>query len=421
MALLALPIVYIGGTLDSDRVECNVLSAAVHHGRDDPTTQPLASTITLELVGPLPAEAVMGARVEFAARVAGAGQYTRFVGEITDLGVGWDSVDVARPQVIATGDLGRLGRQMIGDVPWPAELDGARVSRILTAAGFPPTADQTDPGTLQLLARDVDRKPALDLAHEAASDGGGILWSSKHGQELYADALHRRGAVVAFEFQACDIGLGLNWLQSPEGLTNEAFVRYGVAPPDGEQAEVSASDPASISAYGTFGQSLTTQIASAADAQRRADELVARQAAPAWVLGGLEVNLAALDLNETKGVLGLEVHSLVSVTGLPEGSPATSAMLWVEGWRETVEALDDGSVSWVIGYATSDYCRTAAPPLWDDLPAADTWDTLDPALTWNAAVCMAPEPSKGRWNDVPASLRWSNIWPNSITWDTWPH
>jgi hypothetical protein len=409
-------VVWIGD--DTNHVECKVLSASIKHGRDDPASQPIASSATLEILGPLPAEAVIGARVSV---LAGSGSLgVRFAGEITDLGVGWDSVDIARPRVIAMGDLARTGRRIVGDVPWPAELDGERVNRILTLAGFAPDPLSTDPGTVQLLARDVDRQPAQGLAQEAATDGGGLVWQDRAGRILYADAEHRRGAAVAAEFEACDVGLGLGWSQTLEGLANEAHVRYGIAPDGGEQPEVVASEDASIAARGTYAVSMTTRIATVADAQRRADEIVSRAAEPAWILGGLELDLGLLDPAQLNAVLtAIDVHSLVSITGLPAGSPATSALLWVEGWTETIEGTEAGAgIAWHVSYATSDYCRTAAAPRWDDLEPTRTWDTVDPAMTWNRASCIPPQPSTGRWNDVPASLRWDLI-GDPPTWDTW--
>jgi hypothetical protein len=302
-------------------------------------------------------------------------------------------------------------------VPWAQELDGARVARILTLAGFPPDPLLSDPGTVAVLARDVDRQPALGLARGTAEDGAGVLWQDRDGRIRYADALHRRGAAVALELRACDIGLGAGWEVSLEGLVNDAHVRYGPTPEGGEQAEVSASDAASIAARGSYGASLTTAIATAPDAQKRVDLIVARQAVPSWILGGIETDLYIFGDAMTAAILELDMHDLISITGLPAGSPVTSAYLWVEGWRETIAGGDAGP-SWRIAFATSDYCRTSAPPFWDDLTPELTWDSVDPARTWNLATCIPPQPSRGRWNDAPASLRWDLVDP-AATWDTW--
>jgi hypothetical protein len=402
----------------SSSVECQVLSAQIHHGRDDPTSQPVASSATLELVGPLPPDAVIGARVTVTAELRGVSS-TRFDGEVTDLGVGWDDVDHPRPRVIAVGDLARLGRRPIGDVPWNQELDGARVARILELAGFPTNPFLSDPGTVQVLARDVDRQPALALAQSTADDGAGVLWQDREGRTRYADAMHRRGAELELELRSCDVGIGLGWEESLDGLVNDVHLRYGPTPEGSEQPEVYATDAASIDARGLFGASMTTAIATAVDAQKRADLIVARQAVPSWLLGGLEVDHALFDDATTAAILGLDVHDLLSITGLPEGSPATSAFLWVEGWREKIDGGDNGP-TWQLAFATSDYCRTAGTPLWDDLTGGETWDTVDPALVWNRATCIPPRPSFGRWHDVPASLRFDTVDP-ATTWDTWPY
>lgn len=406
--------------IGAGEAEGQILSASIHHGRDDATGQPEANSASFALVGDLPAAAVIGARVTIAA-VLGGTQYPRFVGEITDVGLSWDNVDTPRPTIVAVGDLARLGRRQIGDTPWPQELDGARVSRVLTLAGFPPDPLLSDPGTLQVIARDVDRQPALDLAQGTATDGAGLLWSDTSGRIRYADALHRRGAAVALALTAGDLGLGASWGASLDGLVNDAYVRWGPTPPGGDQAEVHSSDPDSITARGTFGASLSTAIASAVDAQKRADMIVARQAVPAWILGGLEVDLAYLDQATTATLLAaLETHALLSITGLPASSPMTSALLWVEGWRETITGLEGGGVGWVLALATSDYCRTAAAPRWNDLDPAETWDTVDPARTWNRATCLPPLPPRGRWDDVPSTTRWDLVDP-ALTWDTWTY
>lgn len=399
-----------------NRVECVVLSASIFHGRDDPMSQPSASTVTLEILGPLPTEAVIGAAVGIDAIIDSV-VYPRFRGEVSDLQVEWASVDTPTPRIIATGALGRIARRVVGDEPFPQELDGARVNRVLTLAGYPPEPALTDPGVVQVLARDVDAQPAQTLAHETANDGAGVVWEDVTGRLLYADALHRRGMPIAMEFSACDIGIGLTWTQSLEGIANDARVRYGVAPEGGEQPEVQAIDSASVALRGTYGVSLSTQIASEADAQKRADDIVARQSEPAWMLEGLEVNLALFQPEDVALLMSLDMHDLVSVTGLPAGSPATSALLWVEGWRESIQGVYPAGMSWVVALATSDYCRTGAAPRWSDLTEAQTWDDIG-EVTWNEASCIPPQPSRGRWDDVASSLRWDQVTP-VMEWDDW--
>lgn len=390
-------------------LECDVLRAQTHHGRDDPSSQPNADSVTLEIVGPLPAAATIGAELEVSA-VLGATEYPRFAGRVSDIAIAWDSVDVSVATLIAVGELAELGRRIIGDAPYPSETDGARVNRALAAAGVSTDPIRSDPGTLLVLGRDVDAQPALAIASDAASDGGGFVWQATDGAVLYADAAHRRRAIAALALDACDVPLSIVWAVGLEGLCNDARVRYGVAPEGGEQPEVHASDPESIAALGTYGANLATRLASEADASARAQLIVIRQAAPAWVVAGLGFPLEMLDPALTVDLLGLEVHDLVSLTGLPAGSPQTSASLFVEGWSETIVPG-----SWTLDISVSDYCRTAPAPQWDEVDLALTWDTLPP-ITWDESTCIPPILLHGRWADVPVSLRWDQAGP---TWDTW--
>jgi len=401
-------------------VECNVLHAVIRHGRDDATSQPEADAATLELVGELPASAVIGARLTVLASVpweTGPG-YERFAGRITDVLIGWDDVDVPTGTLIAVGELADMGRRVIGAAPYPAELDGTRVNRAIGAAGVSTDPIRSDPGYLTVLARDVDAQPALVVAGDAAYDGGGMVWQATDGAVLYADAFHRRAAAIALELVACDLPLSLTWSQGLEGLANDVSVRYGIAVGGGDQPEVTADDPSSIAAYGTHAASLTTRIEAESDAQERANLILARQAAPAWVLSSLAFELTSpgIGFALTSALLRLEMHDLLNVTGMPAGAPMPGAFVFVEGWSETI----DGTGAWRLELLVSDYCRTAPAPQWDESSPGWLWDTIDPALTWDSVTCLPPFLAgyPDRWVDVPSSQRWDNLDP-LIEWDEW--
>jgi hypothetical protein len=399
-----------GAGIDSGTpLECNVLRGVIRHGRDDPNSQPEADAATLELVGVLPPEVEVGTALAVVAQFGGV-DYPRFAGRISDVAIGWDSIDVPIATVIATGELADMGRRIIGDAPYPLETDGARVNRAIAAAEVATDAVRSDPGVLSVLPRDVDAQPALVVASDAAVDGNGFVWQATDGAVLYADAAHRRAALVAFELDACDLPASLVWAKGLVGLANDARVRWGTP-----EAEVRETDPESVAALGTFAASLTTRLATEADATNRATYIIARQAWPSWVLAGLEFALEAPHISpaDTAALLDLEVHALLSITGMPAGAPATSALVFVEGWTETIEAG-----AWSLDLAVSDYCRTAPAPTWDQTDPAWQWDTLDPGWSWDSTTCLPPYVGRGRWADVPASQRWDQTDPG-ITWDTW--
>lgn len=403
-------------------ISCLVDTLAIKHGRDDVDSQPEASTATLDLSfdtsdEDLPPAVEVGSTLE--TEIVLAGVHTpRFVGTITDIAIGWDDQGEDTPnaavvQIIASGPLAAAGRTVVGDVPWTQELDGSRVSRIFDAAGFPLSPATSDPGTVQILARDVDAQPALGLAQEVAQSASGIVWETRTGEIRYADSSHRRRTTASLDLDACDVLVSPTWKRDTQGIVNDVSIGYGVAPEGGEQPRYLDSRPTSIDRYGTYAISTSTQLAALADAQAMGTLLLTRNSSPVWLLVELPVDVAALDLVRTNELLALDMHDLIGFTGMPiVGTLPSTTALWIEGWSETLAYGSHDLTLFVSGF-----CRTVPPPRWDDVAPSMTWDTIG-TLTWDDAACLGPLPSYGRWADVPASLRWDRVDP-SITWDTW--
>ena len=409
-------------------LSCFVDSVKIAHGRDDTTSQPDAATATLEvsydtaLAETLPGAVEIGATLHITTTVA-ATEVTRFVGPISDISMGWDEAGPDTPdrvigQVIAASRFADLGRRVVGAEPFPQELDGARVARVLGLAEVTTDPAYSDPGTVQILPRDIDSQPALDVAQEAATSAGGVVWHTRTGEVRYADADHRRGEDPLLALDACDILVTPTWSRTTSGLINDVSIGYGLAPEGGdgeggEQPRWLGEAPTSKGRYGTYGFSATTVLAAAGDAAAMGGLLLARNSAPVWIMTDLPVDLKGLSDADTLALLGCDMHSLISLTGLPAaGTAPTSALLWVEGWEETLEWQDHE-----VEFKVSGYCRTVPAPRWNDVNPATTWDTMG-ALTWDEATCMGPSPDLGRWDDVPASTRWDLV-PAATTWDTW--
>lgn len=404
-------------------LSCLVDQVTIRHGREDADAQPEAGTATLDLSLDTGEAALPdGLEVGSIVRINTVTELTnspRFVGRVTDIGMGWDDAGEDTPnalvaQVMCAAPLSELGRRVVGDVPWPQELDGARVARIMANAGVTLDPTFSDPGTVQIIGRDVDAQAALPLAQEAAQSANGIVWETRGGEVRYADADHRRGATPALAMDACDVLVTPTWRRSTEGLINKVSIGYGVTPEGGEQPRYTADDPTSVERFGRHELSTATQLATLADATALGQMLLVRNSSPVWIMAALPVDVKSLDPEETAALLGLDMHSLVTLTGLPvAGSAPTSASLWVEGWQETLAAgIHD------IELLVSGYCRTAPAPQWDDVNPVTVWDTV--TGTWDDWTCIGPTPSAGRWSDVPASLRWDRV-PQAIAWDTWPY
>lgn len=405
-------------------ISCLIDTVSIQHGRDDTENQPDASSCSLALsmdmdVDIYPAPLDVGAVVRVVTTFDGVG-YPRFSGRVTDINEGWDDAGEDTPdrvnvEVIATGVLAELGRRVVGDTPYPQQLDGARVAAIMTAAGITLDPLYSDPGTVQIRPRDIDSQPALDVAQSCASSAGGLVWETRAGDVRYADAEHRTNVTPAMELDACDILVTPVWTRSTAGLINAVSIGYGVAPDGGDEPRYVADRPDNIALYGEYGLSASTELAALADATAMGQLLLVRNGRPVWLMSSLPVDVGGLSAADTAVFLGLEIHSLLTLTGLPAvGTAPTSAHLWVEGWSEEL-AWDRHDTTLIV----SGYCRTSPAPRWDNMPPATTWDTVTPpVMSWDDASCFGPPESFGRWNDAPASLRWDQN-PPAVTWDTY--
>jgi hypothetical protein len=405
-------------------LSCPTDELTIRHGRDDTDSQPESATVTIEIslapdTEPLPPQLEVGAGIRVTTTLSGVPTpYDRFAGRVTDIAQQWEDAGTETPdrvtvQIIAAAPLADVGRRVVGDTPFPQELDGARVTRVMSLAGVTLDPLFSDPGTVQILGRDIDSRAALEVAQSTAESAGGIIWHTRAGLIRYADADHRRGTQPALFLDACDVLVTPTWRRTTEGLINKVSIGYGATPEAGEQPRYVSERADSQTRYGRYELSATTELAAAADAQRMGDLLLTRNHDPVWVMSDLPIAVKDLTLTQTQALLALEVGSLVDLTGLPaSGAAPTSAALWVEGWTERLLWGDHE-----ISLSVSGFCRTAPAPRWNDVDPARTWDTFPG--TWDDATCLGPTTNRGRWDDVAAAQRWDTL-PPALTWDTWP-
>ena len=175
------------------------------------------------------------------------------------------------------------------------------------------------------------------MAQGTATSAGGIIWSTPAGDVRYADANHRRGTVAALTLDACDVLVTPTWRRTTEALVNDVSIGYGTTPEGGEQPRWLGDRPDSKARFGTYGYTTATELAAAADAAALGTMLLTRNSSPVWVMTALPVAVGDLDAAGTAALLGLSMHDLVELTGLPAaGTVPTSTYLWVEGWTETL-------------------------------------------------------------------------------------
>lgn len=406
----------------------------ITQGRTDPDGQPVPGVCVLQLrtdaLAQLP-RAGDELRVELGEdALAWAGLDTveelaagrvRFVGHITD--------QVARPglrpddpgvlQLTATTPRARLGRTYVGDTPWPVELDGARAARILELAAVDAglTLGDHDPGTVEVLARDVDRQPAARLLDDLAADTGGTLVELRDGTLVWHDAEHRQGVASSVELTAANVlRESAEAAQKLGGTVNDVELGYGPLVGGQQLDSVRWTDSASRDRFGPFSTPpRTTQLLDEADADALAYRIVGTSSVPRWNQPGLAVELLSgggtVDAAQRRKLLQLQQGDLLTVAGFPAAGPFRRARLWAEGWTEEVSRTH-----WRLSIVGSDYGRGGPAPRWADVASDLTWADVDPDVTWWAAVGWDfGEDDPGRWLDRPGRQTWDQLDP-ALTW-----
>jgi hypothetical protein len=339
-----------------------------------------------------------------------------FGGTVTDLDAEWDAFGaVWRTRLIAAGPLADLGREWVGDTPWPQESDSARVDRVLTLVAAPHNVDPAILGP-EMLGTDVDHRTALDYAQSVAQDALGVLWEQPADAATpirYAPQRVRAWDAVAIVWS--EVQQGMTWATMPADLTWDAVAM--AAPNDAVPAldldctEVLAdvvlssrvgdhvgqvtvlwgppADPGAERAAETVGDGtpavrLDTQLATAGGALQVADTVWRARREPLWRLTRLTVPTDTLPPARVQQIRGaLTVGTRLTVT-LPAGAPAGSRWEgYLEGWRHE---LADGRHDLIL--ATSERGMTEPADRWQDVPPQTAWATLPADLLWDDALDM---------------------------------
>lgn len=368
--------------LDEDRT-AGLISWTITYGRQDYTARVNPLTATVGLAGHYAAPCPpAGAR--FRLRLADAladalgltdAERVRFTGEITD-----PVIDPRNPvsdvyTITGAGRLGRYRRRTVDGHTWPQQKDGARVARILEAAG----ADDEAAGTIDVGVRPlippVRKVTAGQLLDQTSDSTGGQLVEQLDGVLDWHSAEHRRGVPATVTLDAGEILNDLTFEQHVGDLVNRLELSYGR-----DDATVVVRDPASIDDRDVYESSLSTALANAIDAHDLGLEIVGRRSEPVWQLPNLVVDLRRAITSPAKRaqLLALRFGDRITVTGLPAGAPYPGAVeLYVEGITETATPR-----AWRLSIAVSDPLLSGVGVRWLDVDPALTWAGVAPALTW---------------------------------------
>lgn len=371
-----------GWLVDADRTAA-LAGYSVAYGRASITdlVGPLQATaeLAVDLAGPLP---TVGERFRLAIAdtVADAlgladDDRPRFTGEVTDL----VEDDAGRLAVIGVGRRARLDMAPVRGA-WPAELDGARVQRVLDLAAeqLPDLSIGTvAPGKATLLRKPAGRVPAGEQLTAAAVAGQGQIVEQRTGTIDYHGRDHRRGATSKLTLSgATELLRPFTRQQGIGAVVNDAVISYGR---DGRSVRVTDDDSANLATgLGLHSQSLATELADAGDAYALGTDLVGKFARPRWLLPLVTVELVrSVTSAKLAKLLALRHGQLVTLTDTPLDGQA-----FVEGITEQATRT-----SWRMTLTLADKHLAGIGLRYVDIPAtkpdgttALTYQTVTPTL-----------------------------------------
>jgi hypothetical protein len=388
-------ILLAGSPLDLNTVEYQV---SVQHGRSDILSAPQASSAQIVIRGPVGVAAEIADDV-----VIEAYGDPRFTGQISDVRVTHLSSvpPVALTQITAMGNLARVGFVEVGASGFSQQTVSQRVTTVLDATGLDYlNGADTDLVLHAVSSGNAEPTDALTYLQRLAEGTGATYYDDPAGRIVF-ESYGNRGITAFAGVWSNQIG---SWDDQPGSWEDYPVDRATTNIPQGVVVfspawsrtrqtilntvtvvgytghEETASDSASIAAYGLKEYRLDTDIKNNSDVVARAGGIITAQANPLWSLGELSIFVHQLSSTDRDLILALVSGMAVSLANLPQPAPTNNFLGIVEGWGEVYVPGQH-----VLTLSVSD-------PRYSFQTV--TWAEVDPALEWG---------------DVPADLQWYEI------------
>lgn len=338
-----------------------------------------------------------------------------FGGNVVDLGVTIsESGSVGFTQRIAITALGALARlpKVLTNGVLSKAYDGTQIATILrevlfdTWAEVPgatqwstydPTTQWNDaqnsgygeidqPGDYELAARTSNRTDVYSLVSALATSGLGYIFEDSAGRIGYADSTHRSTYLAAngyVDLTANDaLARGISMITRAGDVRNSLTVKYDAT----GSSEKSASDPASISLYGTLAQIINTTLHNAADAEDQADFYLSLRAYPRAAFNAVTWELTNPEISDSDRNSLIEVFMgmPVNLANLPLNMNAGEFLGFVEGWTFSAN-YNTLAVTLVM----SPLSFSLQAMRWNSVPITERWNTVSPTLDWLNATLVA--------------------------------
>jgi len=242
------------------------------------------------------------------------------------------------------------------------------------------------PGNYELANRSSNRTDVYSLVSALATSGLGYIFEDAQGRIGYADSTHRTQYLVANGYVDLDANharaAGLRIQTRVGDVRNALTIKYGST----SSSEVSASDTASISLYGSLGQIITTTLQKSADALAQANFYLALRANPQPIFSEISFDLTnpEIDNSDRDALINVFMGEAISLNNLPLNMNGGTFQGFVEGWSFQA-AYNRLSVTLLL----SPLAYSLQAMQWDDVPITEIWSSVSPTLDWQSATIVS--------------------------------
>jgi hypothetical protein len=224
------------------------------------------------------------------------------------------------------------------------------------------------------------------LVSALATSGLGYIYEDASGRIGYADSTHRTTYLATNGYVDLDANqaraAGLRIETRVGDVRNSLTIQYGAT----SSSEESASDAASISAYGTLAQIITTTLHNAADATAQANFYLSLRAQPQANFSQITFDLTnpELDNADRDNLINIFMGEAIALNNLPLNMTSGTFQGFVEGWSFQA-SYNQLSITLLL----SPLAYSLQAMQWNDVPITETWASVSPTLEWQYATIVA--------------------------------
>lgn len=242
------------------------------------------------------------------------------------------------------------------------------------------------PGNYELANRSSEVTDVYTLVSALATSGIGYLFEDAQGRIGYADSTHRTQYLAANGYVDLSanhaLARGIRIDTRAGDVRNYLTIKYGST----SNADVTASDAASIASFGQLSQIVTTTLEKQADAEDQAAFYLSLRAQPQPIFSQISYDLSnpELDDNDRDNLINIFMGEAISLSDLPLNMASGSFQGFVEGW--TFQA-NYNRLNVTLFMSPLAYSLQAMR--WNDVPVTETWTSVSPTLEWQYATIVS--------------------------------